>query len=412
LSRSSGSSISQNVSITTGDITTDFADVALDAFGRLRVSQPKTIFDSSLVHTEEKLFWTESLTGSGTSTHLTNEAAMRLTVSTASGDKAIRQTRQSFRYQPGKSHQIFITGVMGVVKSNVRQRIGYFNENNGLFWEQDGTNLKVVRRTKTSGSVVDNIINQSSWNIDKLDGTGTSGITLDMSKAQIMLIDFQWLGVGRARMGFVIHGNLVYCHEFNQANIGSVVYMATGSLPIRYEIENTGITASSTDLKAICSSVLSEGGHDPLGLIMSVNTGINELQVTSTETPVVSIRLDPAKIGASIVPIEFHLLVVDNADTRWQIFHNPTLTGASWVSAGTDSVTQKDISATAISGGTLVASGYTSHELTTELAINTSLTLGADLNGTPDILTVSSVILNTSSSDGEIYGSITFRELG
>ena len=172
-------------------------------------------------------------------THSPNDSGVILSGTTASGSTSIRQTFEYYRYQPGRSQQVLMTGVMGAKKTNVRQRIGLFDANNGLFFEQDGTNLKVVRRTKTSGVVVDNAVFQSAWNIDHLDGAGKSGILLDMSKAQIFVIDFEWLGVGRVRFGFNINGITYYCHQIFNANNLTTVYMQTANLPLRYELQNT-----------------------------------------------------------------------------------------------------------------------------------------------------------------------------
>ena len=295
----------------------DGSNPNLDAFGRLRTSNPTALFESQLQYNEAPLFWETALTGGGTATHLPNESAVRLRVTTASGDKVVRQTKQYFRYQSGKSQLVELTGVMGALKTNVRQRIGYFDTNNGLFFEQDGTNLKVVRRTYTSGTPVDNAVNQSSWNIDTLGGNGPSGYTLDTSKAHILVIDLQWLGVGRVRFGFVIDGMLIYCHEILNANNLSTVYMTTANLPVRYEIENTDTTASETDLIQICSSVQSEGGYeDNLGILHSASNGITTVAVT-TRVPILTVRpkttFNSITNRGVVLPLSYGLYATTNA---------------------------------------------------------------------------------------------------
>jgi hypothetical protein len=239
--------------------TVQFTGTAVDAFGRLQVANPYTIFDSQNRYQINSYFDTNTSTG-GTVTYLPNESTLALAVTTASGSEVVRQTYRSFAYQPGKGLLILVTFCMNAGKTNLRQRIGYMSTQNGVYFEQAGTTLNFVLRSYISGAVVENRVAQSSWNTDKFDGTGPSGITLDPSKAQIFWTDIEWLGVGSVRCGFTINGVNYICHQFNNANVNSAVYMTTAILPIRYEITNTGTTASASTLKQICCTVISEGG--------------------------------------------------------------------------------------------------------------------------------------------------------
>lgn len=374
----------------------------IDAFCRLRVSNPYTLFDAKFVETNGSLFWDTSTTGGGGTSWLSTEAAYELSCGTASGDQAIRQTKEYFNYQPGKSQLIMMTGVMGALKSNVRQRIGYFDDNNGLFWEQDGTNLKVVRRTSVSGSPVDNPVNQSSWNIDPMDGTGPSGVTLDMSKTQIFLIDFEWLGVGRVRMGFVVNGLIYYCHEFLNANTTLTgVYMARPSLPVRYSITNTGTAASSTTMKQICDTVISEGGYNMPGVIRSVDNGVSAKTISTTLIPMLSLRLKSANVRALVKLLRVHFTVTNNQPFQWKVLHNTTLTGASWTSVGSTAVTEYDTAATALTGGETLLSGYVTSGDSQDLSNYLSkLNVGATISGTSDIITLAAIRLGGSDSTG------------
>ena len=388
----------------------------LDAFGRLRISNPVTLFESQHQYNELPLFWGSVLTGSGTATHLPNESAMRLRCTTASGDKVVRQTKEYFRYQAGKSQLIEMTGVMGAKKANVRQRIGYFDGNNGLFFEQDENNLKVVRRTYVTGSPVDNATNQSSWNIDTMDGNGPSGVTLDMSKTHIFVIDFQWLGVGRVRFGFVVDGNLYYCHEILNANTLTEVYMTTGNLPLRYEIENTGTAASNTDLKQICCTVQSEGGYeDDLGIQFSSGMGTGTLGVT-TRVPIFSIQLkstfNSITNRGTVIPLAYDILAQTNS-AYYEIVYNGTLTGASFSSVDSNSLCNEDTSATAISGGIVIADGYINADTkapgSIENAIKNKLKVTNDVAGTTgDII---SIVITSMNLTTTVSGSLTWKEL-
>jgi hypothetical protein len=330
-----------------------------DAFARLRVSEPVTTFDNQFQYRLQPLLWESILTNGGTAAAQANASSVLLTVST-NGDQVVRQSHRYFRYQPGKSQFIAMTAVMGALKANTRQRIGYFDAQNGVFFQQDGTNLAVVQRSFTSGSAVDTVVTQANWNIDKLNGTGPSGITVDMSKAQIFVIDFQWLGVGRVRVGFDINGTIYYGHQFKNGNAIGSVYMTTANLPVRYELAMTGATTATT-MTQICQSVVSEGGfEDVRGLFFTASNGANSISVT-TRRPVMSIRPKATFAGLTnrglIEPLQVETLV-GGGNALVEVVYQGTLTGASFSSVDPNSLTESDTSATAISGGTVILSFY------------------------------------------------------
>jgi len=389
------------------------SESSADAFARFRASTPFGVFDNKQIYAKDTLFWSDSLATGGTSTFLTNEAAVQLEVTTTNGSSAIRQTRQYMIYQPGRSQLIYITGLMGAIKANVRQRIGYFDTNNGVFFEQDGTNLRVVRRTFVSGSAVDNAVNQASWNIDPLDGTGQSGYTLDTSKVQVFVIDFSWLGVGQVRLG-VLSGNAIYyCHAFPAANILTTVWTQTPSLPVRFEITNTGATGSNTTMKQICAAILSEGGLDPIGLVVNANTGDTAVVASATETALIGVRLTAAFNRATIIPLDFDVNSTSANNLLIRAWTRATLSGGAWV-ASTGVASEINITATGFSttGAILVASTYlnTSTNRVASTLLKSNLVLGSDFAGTTRdefIITAE----NLAAGNNNTYASITWKEI-
>lgn len=387
-----------------------------DGFSRLRTSSVWTQFDYKQIHTaiHNSLIWTEKTTGGGSTNFLTNKATTRLSVGTASGDKITRQTKQYFNYQSGKSMLIFMTGVMGATKANVTRRIGYFDDDNGLFFENNGTDLRVVVRTNTSGTPAENAVAQSSWNIDKLDGTGSSGITLDMSKGQIFAIDFQWLAVGRVRFGFDIDGELIYCHEVTHANSITEVYMSTPNLPIRFELLNTGTTASSSQVDQICFSVMNEGGWQPVGITRSTGRGNTGIIIAGDLKPVLSLRLSSNHIRHSVCKFKANIISTTNSNFRWELVFNPTITGGatvSWSDVSTaDSVMQIDIARNGVvSDGVVIAGGYGSNNSDSiEANVDSILTLAADVNGVADELVLAVHAIGTTDT---FYGSMSWHEM-
>ena len=333
---------------------------SMDAFGRMRVSNPFTLFDGAVRYRDDPFRWDQQDTGSATSTHLPNESSILMTV-TGNGDSVVRQSKQVFSYQPGKSLLSMTTFVMNTPTSGLRQRVGYFGAQNGVYFEVDGTTINLVVRKYTSGSVDDTTekIPQSSWNGDRLNGLGgqnnISGVTLDVTKAQIFWTDIEWLGVGSVRCGFVVNGQFIACHIFHHANILNKVYMTTASLPVRYELTSTGAAGT---MRAICSTVISEGGYVNRSQSRAIGTGLTGKELSNTVyRPLVCLRLKSTNLDSIVVPTKFDLYGLQLAAFGYRVILNPTLTNANWISAGDDSSVQYDLSATALSGGTVIDQG-------------------------------------------------------
>ena len=333
---------------------------SMDAFGRMRVSNPFTLFDGSQRYRDDEFKWDQVDTGEATSVFLPNESTMLMTV-VGNGDSAVRQTKQVFSYQPGKSLLTMMTFAMNTPTLGLRQRAGYFGAQNGVYFEVDGTDINLVIRKYTGGTVDDTTekIPRSQWNGDKMDGLGgqsnISGVILDVTKAQIFWCDVEWLGVGSVRCGFVINGQFIVCHIFHHANILDRVYMTTASLPVRYELTSTGTAGT---MRAICSTVISEGGYSNRSQSRAIGTSLTGKNLSQTEyRPLVSIRLKSANIDSIVVPTKFDLYGLQLAAFGYRIILNPTLTNASWTSTGTNSSVEYDLSATALTGGTVIDQG-------------------------------------------------------
>ena len=387
-----------------------------DAFGRLRVSEPYTLFDSQNRYAVDNQFDTSTATG-GTLTYLANEATASMNVTSTSGSEVVRQTFRTMTYQPGKGLLVLATFVMATAKTNLRQRCGYFGTQNGVFFQLNDTTKSFILRTYIGGSVDDTTrkVDQSAWNGDKLDGTGASGLTLDLTKPQILWMDFEWLGVGNVRCGFIINGQYIVCHTYQNANVtGTSVYMTTAILPVRYEITNTGATSGSSSLKQICSSVVSEGGLEPTSIDHVARRATALTGVGTTLLPLVSIRLASTALGAVVLPSSVKVIPTSADDFEIQLVKNATLTGASYSAVASDANVEFDVAATAMTGGTICQIEYaaSSNQGTSPLnpiaAFNWDYQLGASLAGVSDIYTIG---VKTFSGTGDIIGSLTFYDL-
>lgn len=398
--------------IAEGDGNVNFYGTALDAFGRIRVSEPFTLFDSQNRYLKDPQF-DETLTGSGTTTFVVNEGVVDMDVTTASGDKVVRQSKRRFPYQPGKSLLVLATFVMDDAQTELRQRVGYFDDNNGVFLQLDDDEVSFVLRSYVTGSVSDTRkVTKSNWNVDKFDGTGPSGLTLDITKAQILFFDFEWLGVGSVRCGFVINGKLYLAHVYHNANLISTTYMTTAILPVRYEIEAKAALTSAAKLKQICSTVISEGGYRQKSFVHWARMTTETTVGTSFE-PLVSIRLNANRLGAIVIPAKFDVMPTDTGFYEAALIKNATLTGASYTT-GTFTNVDFDVAATALTGGTIVDLIYlastnqskTSFEQI--IGYNFDLQLGTTIGGTSDVYTLAA---RTFSGTNDIIGSLGFWDL-
>lgn len=378
---------------------TAFGGNTADAFGRLRTSQPFTLFDSQNRYAKDAAYDTETATG-GTVTFVTNQSALALAVTTSSGSTARTQTFRSFAYQPGKSFLTMQTFTMAAAQTNLTQRVGLFNTNNGVYLEQAGSTVSFVIRTYTGGSVNNSrSVAQASWNVDPFNGTGPSGVTLDLTKTQILFINLEWLGVGIVKCGFVIAGVFYTAHEFYNANVGTVVYMQTAILPLRYEIFTTAATSSAATLQQICSTVISEGGYEHVSQpYIARNASPVTLTLAATFYPIVSIRLNSSYLGAVAMLSGMTFLPIGSANYEVIIVKNATLTGATWGStlAGGQMDVDTGASGTAITptADSIVQTVYTtaSNQAQTSLAspvgYNLDLQFGVSLAGVSDTYTL------------------------
>lgn len=391
-----------------------------DAFGRLRTSNPLTLFDSSHRYRDNNL-WSSLTANGGTYAFDQNQGLVNLTVNSLSGSSVIRETTKVFAYQPGKSLLALNTFVLAPSANNLRQRVGYFGQDNGIYFQLSGGEISFVERTLVYGTpITETVVPMSAWNGDKLNGTGASGLTLDVTKSQILWMDVEWLGMGTVRTGFVIDGQFIVCHSFHHANKISSTYITTASLPLRYEITNTGATGVTRTMKQVCSTVISEGGYELRGLQQAAGTPITtpiSLTTAGAFVPLVTLRLKSTRLDAIVILTALSVLPVTNGRFyEWRLIASGvTSGGGAWVDAGVDSSVEYKLDATSITGGRILASGYT--QGSNQGAAPTSILKEAlfkfqlernGLTATPYELTLAVAVDQATSS---VYGSLDWEEV-
>lgn len=408
----------RNVDITAQDT------MSIDAFGRWRVSEPYTIFDSKQMLDAQPLFWDDQQIsgGSTSSTHVPASACTRMLVAANTAGNRTRQTFMRFNYQPGKSQLVLMTSRLSLKPTGITARVGMFDDNDGMFFQVADGALSAVVRSSVGGSPSDaNAVAQASWNKDSLDGNGPSGITLDMTKAQIMFWDFEWLGIGRVRCGFVINGLFYVAHEFYHSNSVTAVYMSTPNLPLRLELINSGAAAQTT-LDHICSTIMSEGGIEKNGKLLYISTGGTPVVAASASTiyAVVGIRLKSTALDSVIDIVKVAIQIQSASESgEWTLRLNPTVANVFTYQDVTNYAVQRALggATNTVTGGTILQGGFSNSDAAasggnggTEINIENAIRLGSTIAGAADTL-VLCWMPNATTTNNSIEGAITIREL-
>ena len=381
-----------------------------DAFGRQRVSEPYTLGDYKHLYGLDPNFLDVTANG-GSISFQADKACARLATTSTANSSAIHQTKFYHQYMPGKSQLIlssfnFYSATLGVTK-----RTGYFDNSNGILFQQDGDGtLRMIIRTFTSGVAVDaENIPQSSWNVDKCNGTGPSGFNLDITKTQILFIEFEWLGVGRVRVGFIHDGQFIVAHDFIHDNVLPVVYMSNPNLPIRCEIVSSGSNPAAY-MDQICSTVLSEGGYVESGQDWAAENLAFRSVGSGASLPIFAIRLKTAfntYANRMIVRLSKYNITSTNQPLSFRVIKLPNAaaltTGTAWVNVNNNSGVEYNIGATAIGTNEVLDAGY----VAASNAAKESLTSVAN----PSSAKKNYIVQNYTSTDSEIY-AIVVTNLG
>lgn len=399
--------------------------MAVDAFGRARSTQPLTLFDSSHRYSDNQLWYTSNTAaGNSTVTFAANQGLVELAVSSAANAEIIRETTKVFSYQPGKSLQILNTFVFNTAKTNLRQRVGYFGAQNGIYLELADSTIYLVKRYYNLGSVQEERVAQANWNVDKMDGTGLSRKTLDISTAQIFFIDIEWLGVGTVRCGFVINGIFVHCHSFHYANVANSnsTYMTTATLPLRYEITNVDTTSNASLMKQICSTVISEGGYELRGRQFSVNTAVTtpyDLTNAGAYYPVIALRLANTKLDTAAILSGLSVLGIGNNGVfHWKIVIGGTVTKpgspTGWIAVANSSIEYKR-DGVGLSGGRTVISGFigstTQSSIPVVLPKDDLFKFQFERNGLTNTADPIILAVASKSAGDDIYATLDWEEI-
>jgi hypothetical protein len=400
------------VSITTAD------SMALDPFSRLRTADPGYRFDGQLTYGIGSDSWDSLATGSGSAiSHSATERWAVLSAAAVNPASCVLQSHYHAPYTPGRGQLALITGLFGSTPSaGCYRRMGYYDGTNGVYLEQTAAAVNLVKLSSTTAG--NTTVAQASWNLDPFDGTGPSGITLDLTKIQILVIDLQALYAGRIRVGFDIDGVIWPAHEFLHSNAIAYPYIAQANLPVRWECGGTG---SAVTMYGLCASVISEGGVDldaiP-GRTWSVNNGATAVAIT-TRAVVLAIRpnaqVNSINQNGLILPTSFGLHVATN-DAMIELVRNPTYGGSpTWTDVdATNSLAEFAVNATTITGGTTVYSDYALSSGTQRAAPAGASVLGRLVLAYSHLLSAAdslAIVATSQTGTSNIKASMNWKEI-
>lgn len=412
--------------ITTGALTdpgVSYADSPnIDAFSRLRVSNPTTLFEAQSQYNSNPLRMEQIATGNGVApSWSTNSRMVMLKITSGGAGHSALQSYQYNPYQPGKSQLIFITGVLGTNVSGAVKRFGYGDIQNGVFYEQTNNNLQITLRSTTSGSTVDNSIVQTNWNLDHFDGTGSSGVTLVPTNCFILVIDLQFLAMGRVRVGFDVGGVIHYAHQFLNANVLQAPYMQTATLPILAELRAAGALAADSTTFFKCAMVASEGGFETdLGRDFTAEGTLTA--GSGTRTHALSVRpallfnnmtnrgefvLESVDVLAGSNPVFYEIVIgaTFNVDPTWALVN----TNYSFMQFGTGGVFSN------VNNGIVIQSGYVGSSASIRGSISKDLVMSypitLDAAGAQRSLGTLSVLLTGITGTSASRVSLNWKEI-
>lgn len=339
--------------------------LALDAFERLRVATATSLFDSKSIG-KENLEFDTVLANGGTSTYRPNESCVDLEVTTTNGSRVLKRTHQYFSYAPGRAQEVIMTACFATGKEGLEQLMYYGDDRNAIGFKIKNQIAYVFKRSYVTGTVVETEIPQSEWNVDIMDGNGTSGRVYNYNKSNIYVISGQWLGVGQVQLGLDIDGHYFAVHNFQHAGNISTTYMTSFSLPVSYEIKNTSTTASNSIMKQICSNVFSSGLTTETALSFSVGNDITLKTIDATGSYLIAIRskleYPTGYINRRTLEVKEVNLISANQIIYYEIrlFLFPSAFGGSWTSVNDESATEYSVNPTFTGSYIVLDCGYVS----------------------------------------------------
>ena len=292
---------------TAGAKYVDVAKRGKDVTGHIKTSQDQNIYEADFEYGLQPLRWEALTVGGGTIQHMPGIGGVKMTILSA-GDATIRQSRPYHRYQPGKAMYMASAVNFGGAAAGQVQRVGFFDDSNGIFFEQS-----TPTAGNPSGMFAVVRTDQNQYNTFITNGGATSGVdtrfdfanwtdpqniknSINWATIQMIWLEYAWYGAGTVRWGILSGGEQFVLNDVCFGNYPNqiIAWSRTGSLPVRYEQRNNTANLSSVMIH-FGVSVIVEGGRDAQrGFTYAYsNSGNYNVTVNQIRKPVLSIRYRP-----------------------------------------------------------------------------------------------------------------------
>ena len=398
-------------------LNVQLSDTSITSKGRLRTSQPETIFFNTFQYGIETDVWDTAVASGGTATHDPAISGVDMAVTSTAGSQVIRQTQDVARYIPGRSANLAFAVRYETPVVGVRRRIGLFNGIDGFYFEDNGGDYACVIINSDGGTPTINRVSRANWNGDKLDGTGPSGIVADPTAQQLISMDYEWYGSGQVIFQYVINGQTIVIHTFNNGNILQSPWCKTPFLPVRMELTNVTGAAGTHHLYQGSNSLTNEGSTQYYGVGESHLTPLAGITMASANTfyPILSIRLKSTFLQGIVLPIFFQAASTDNTNIFYKFVKNATLTQGTWTdmpdsNAFTQYLESPVTGTTALTDGSILDTGMIINGIGNKIELNrdTVYQIGRSSLGTvSDTLTLA---IAASGANKAAIASMTWIE--
>jgi len=330
-------------------LVTNTTPLALSAFGEVLTTIINPIVQIQFPYNINTRIVTPTVVGTGSVAQ--EESMAVLKTGTDTGSTAKMESKIVVRYNPGQGGVCKFTALFTEGAAGTQQEVGLGDNTDGLFVGFNGVEFIINRRQGGSN----NFVNQSSFNMDTLDGDGPSGMILDTSKMNVFKIQFQWLGAGNLFFNIEdpVTGRFIMFHTIRYANNFIRPSLDNPTFPLRVFVDN-GATVLDIVTKVGSMGGFTEGivrDDGPINFSAVLGTA-----VSTTIIPVLSIRNKTTyqtKVNKVLIKLlNIGIINTGGKELLAQLILNGSLTDASFSSIDTNtSVMEEDSSASAITGG-------------------------------------------------------------
>ena len=308
-------------------------DLPFDAFGHAQHTSPNVVDQHLFTYGSDPNSYVDETIGGGQVIHNVTQSCTILSVDSTSGSLSRKTSARYYPYTSGVGTELLMSIQIGDTgKTGVIRRWGLFDNNDGVYFQLSGSSFSVAQRNSIDNTEI--YVSRDAFNGDDLSSTTESEYVIDFSKLNIYFLDFEWLGSGRVRFGVISpSGKRVILHTIENANNITYPYMKRGTLPFRIENFNDTNSASTSQMKLVCASVVKQSASDRYRGLLFNKTSDRKIISGSSEVPILSFRLKENFNGVSNKIVAFaerYEVDVSGSSVVLNIVGNAVLTGSTF----------------------------------------------------------------------------------